>query len=80
MTFPTAPGSDKFYPLSAAALYRWIKSGLEQGSVLGIPEPLIFRPSEKDSFRTERFGKLLETPIGPAAGPHTQLAQNIVTA
>ena len=26
------------------------------------------------------FGEKLETPVGPAAGPHTQLAQNIVTA
>ena len=26
------------------------------------------------------FGEKLETPLGPAAGPHTQLAQNIVTA
>lgn len=24
------------------------------------------------------FGKIMETPIGPAAGPHTQLAQNII--
>ena len=26
------------------------------------------------------FGRPLETPVGPAAGPHTQLAQNIVAA
>ena len=24
------------------------------------------------------FGKTLENPLGPAAGPHTQLAQNII--
>ncbi|NHZ87363.1 MAG: putative selenate reductase subunit YgfK, partial [Planctomycetia bacterium] len=28
----------------------------------------------------ERYGQTLETPIGVAAGPHTQLAQNIVLA
>lgn len=28
----------------------------------------------------ELFGRKLETPIGPAAGPHTQLAQNIIAA
>ncbi|MDR0879343.1 MAG: putative selenate reductase subunit YgfK [Clostridioides sp.] len=28
----------------------------------------------------EIFGKKLETPFGPAAGPHTQLAQNIITS
>lgn len=26
------------------------------------------------------FGRTLETPIGPAAGPHTQMTQNIVAA
>ena len=26
------------------------------------------------------FGKTLENPLGPAAGPHTQLAQNIIAA
>ena len=28
----------------------------------------------------EIFGRNLETPIGPAAGPHTQLTQNIVAS
>lgn len=32
------------------------------------------------SERAEIFGRYLETPIGPAAGPHTQLAQNIIAA
>ena len=26
------------------------------------------------------FGRKLETPFGPAAGPHTQLTQNIVAS
>ena len=26
------------------------------------------------------FGKVCETPVGPAAGPHSQLAQNIVAS
>lgn len=29
---------------------------------------------------TEIFGRKLETPVGPAAGPHTQLAQNIIAS
>ncbi|MCF8367378.1 MAG: putative selenate reductase subunit YgfK, partial [Bacteroidales bacterium] len=33
-----------------------------------------------DNFRIKRFGRLLESPFGVAAGPHTQLAQNIVAA
>lgn len=28
----------------------------------------------------EIFGRKLETPVGPAAGPHTQLAQNIIAS
>lgn len=50
------------------------------GNILGIPKELFFYPDPNDEFKTERFGNLLETPIGVAAGPHTQLAQNIVAA
>ncbi|MCK4530303.1 MAG: FAD-dependent oxidoreductase, partial [Candidatus Marinimicrobia bacterium] len=31
-----------------------------------------------DTFKTAIFGQDLETPIGLAAGPHTQMAQNII--
>lgn len=31
-------------------------------------------------FRSELFGKKLHTPLGVAAGPHSQMAQNIVAA
>ena len=27
-----------------------------------------------------RYGQLLETPLGVAAGPHTQLSQNLISA
>lgn len=30
--------------------------------------------------RLSLFGRNLENPLGPAAGPHTQLAQNLVAA
>ena len=30
--------------------------------------------------RLSLFGRTMENPLGPAAGPHTQLAQNIVAA
>jgi len=49
-------------------------------SILGIYEELYFIPNEKDTFQSKRFGQLLESPIGAAAGPHTQLSQNIVAA
>ncbi|MEN8222606.1 MAG: putative selenate reductase subunit YgfK [Acidobacteriota bacterium] len=71
-------GSDKFYPLPVNELYNWIKNERKTGYIFGIPEELFFRPSTGDRFRTKRFGQLLETPVGLAAGPHTQLAPNII--
>ncbi|MCK5839503.1 MAG: hypothetical protein KAG99_06620, partial [Bacteroidales bacterium] len=49
-------------------------------SLFGIPHALFFHPDLNDPFRTKRFDQLLETPFGVAAGPHTQLTQNIVAA
>ncbi|MCF6171830.1 MAG: putative selenate reductase subunit YgfK [Bacteroidales bacterium] len=46
----------------------------------GIVEELFFNPIQNRNLRSRRFGQLLETPVGAAAGPHTQLAQNIVAA
>lgn len=71
--------SDKFSPtplikLAQIALNQFYR----QRSIYGIPSELFYKPSPKDPFRLSRFGKLLETPLGVAAGPHTQLAQNIV--
>ena len=48
------------------------------GSVFGIHKEDFFRPDGKHSI--EVFGQKCATPLGPAAGPHTQLAQNIVSA
>lgn len=49
-----------------------------QGSVLDLPQERWFR--KKDSRKIRVLGEECETPVGPAAGPHTQLAQNIVSA
>jgi len=49
-------------------------------SFFGVPSELFFKPTTKDSFRLNLYGQQLESPIGVAAGPHTQLAQNIVAA
>ena len=73
--------SDKFSPsplikLTQIALNQYYR----QRSIFGIPRELFYKPSPKDPFRLSRFGKLLENPLGVAAGPHTQLAQNIVAA
>jgi len=45
-----------------------------RGSVFGVDK--FYRPA--DDYCLEIFGEKLELPFGPAAGPHTQLAQNLV--
>jgi len=60
---------------------RWIRDEHQlRGSIFGIDQRLFFKPETSDPFRTSVFGQELASPIGVAAGPHTQMAQNIVTA
>lgn len=72
--------SDRFARIPIERLLNWILAEEEQGQIFGIHRELFFRPRHDDVFRITRYGQLLETPIGVAAGPHTQLAQNIVAA
>ena len=72
--------SDKLYPLPLARLIGWILRDLERGHIFGISKDLFFTPKTDDVFQMRRYGRLLETPVGVAAGPHTQLSQNIVAA
>lgn len=68
------------YPLPFHKLLRWAISELRKnGSIFGIPRALFYEPKD-EPFATEIFGEFLATPIGPSAGPHTQLSQNIVSA
>jgi len=48
--------------------------------IFGISEELFFKPQQNEALRIKRFGKILETPFGVAAGPQTQLAHNIVVS
>lgn len=52
----------------------------KKDTIFGIHKSLFFNPKSDDYFRAKRYGQLLETPIGVAAGPHTQMAQNIISA
>lgn len=72
--------SDKLHPLPLKRLLGWMLRDLERGHVFGLSRNLFFTPEADDVFRISRYGKELETPIGVAAGPHTQLSQNIVAA
>jgi len=73
--------SDKFAPISMESLTKWIFTELEEKqSIFGIHDSLFFRPSESDKFKTEIYGNKLDTPFGVAAGPHSQMAQNIIVS
>jgi putative selenate reductase len=73
--------SDKFYPIEVTQLLKLIFSQYSfNKTVFGIPKSLFFYPSANDAFVCHKFGQLLETPIGVAAGPQTQLSQNIIAA
>ncbi|MFH2006643.1 MAG: FAD-dependent oxidoreductase [bacterium] len=72
--------SDRFSPLPAGPLAAWIFCELDHhGAVFGIPSELFHVPGA-NPYSLQRSGRRLETPIGVAAGPHTQLAQNLVAA
>jgi len=72
--------SDRFTPIPAGQLTRWVFHELgDRGSIFGIPVELFYDP-QRSPFSLRRYGCVLETPVGVAAGPHTQLAQNIVAA
>jgi putative selenate reductase len=70
--------TDKFFPLPLPELLKLTLSMIRQNRFFGIPGSLFFRPGDVDPFRIERYGQALETPLGLAAGPHTQLAINII--
>lgn len=50
------------------------------GPVLDLPRAKIVRGHRQQDWSTRLHGRTVSTPLGPAAGPHTQLAQNIVLA
>lgn len=50
----------------------------ENRSIFGIPETEFYRRDPRR--RIALFGESCDTPLGPAAGPHTQLAQNIIVS
>jgi putative selenate reductase len=74
--------SDRMKVLPFERLLEWaIEEHERHGSIFGIPDAKFYRPGHKGPVPPyELFGRALETPFGPAAGPHTQLAQNIVSA
>ena len=72
---------DRFRPLSMEQLTDWVFDELEaRDSIFGVPRAAFFVPSADDRFKVDVYGRTLDTPFGVAAGPHTQMAQNIVVS
>ena len=66
-----------FRVLPLETLARWIFRDLDQAdAVLGVPKANFQVPDRR--FASTLFGRKLAAPLGVAAGPHTQLSQNIV--
>ena len=73
--------TDYFSTISLASLLEIIlKQYNDTKSIFGIQEEQFYQPLNHKEIYSERFGDLLETPIGVAAGPHSQMAQNIIAA
>ena len=73
--------TDKFYPISIKQLLQIIlKEYNTNKSIFGIPEELFFDPIKENNFKVDQFNQNIDSPLGVAAGPHSQMAQNIVGA
>ncbi len=69
--------SERMTPMPFGQLMDWLLAERENhGSVFGVSAAYV----KKDGITLPLFREKLETPIGPAAGPNTQLAQNIIAA
>lgn len=79
LTHATVIEPPAFRPASLETLARWALRDLAGGGpVFGIPRENLAVPGPRLASRL--FGRQLAAPLGVAAGPHTQLAQNIVAA
>jgi len=71
--------SDQMTPIPFNRLFDWILSEyINEKTIFGISQNHFYRAAQ--SSASSIFNEQLDTPLGPAAGPHTQLAQNIVSS
>ena len=69
--------SELMIPIPFKQLMTWITTELDrEGAVFGVHRPYTAGEKHLPIFGGQR----IETPFGPAAGPNTQLAQNIVAS
>ena len=73
--------TDKFQPIPIGELAAWVFTELEaRQSIFGIPRACFYDPASSRLTAARCHGRTLGTPLGVAAGPHSQMAQNIVSA
>ncbi len=71
---------NQFYPPSIEQVLSISLNQLrEKKEIFNIPEKLFYNPYKNKHLYTQKFGCLLHNPVGLASGPHTQLAQNILS-
>ena len=69
----------ELYPLPFATLATRLVREIEAGGpIFGLPRAAVWTPDPSRSLVVDHFGERMGTPLGPASGPHTQLAQNLV--
>ncbi len=69
--------SEKMYPIPFRSLMNWvITERKNNGEIFGIHTE--YKANPQKTFPI--FGEKIETPFGPAAGPNSQLAQNIIAS
>lgn len=65
--------------ISFEKIFNWMFTELrEHDQIFGIPSTKFYKKEKSTSL--EIFTEKLDNPFGPAAGPHTQLAQNIIVS
>ena len=68
--------SERMYPIPFKSLMNWIVTEYaREGEIFGVHTPYYAAGKTLPIF-----GERIETPFGPAAGPNSQLAQNIIAA
>ncbi|PKP52123.1 MAG: putative selenate reductase subunit YgfK [Bacteroidetes bacterium HGW-Bacteroidetes-1] len=73
--------TDKFSPIPASLLLKIILHEYSsKESIFGLPKALFYESPKNSPLQSSLFGQTLSTPLGVAAGPHSQMAQNIVAA
>ncbi len=68
--------SEKMYPIPFASLMNWVVTEYAAtGDIFGV-----HKAYHAGGKTLPIFGERIETPFGPAAGPNSQLAQNIIAS